>query len=386
MPEATLEVREFKADSITDEGVFEGYLTTWDTIDSYRSLFKKGSFSRTIEERASKIKIFYDHTDLIGKCTEIREDSKGVFGKGKLNLSCQKALETLSFMKDGTLEGLSFGFTTAKDEFVEGIRNILEIDLFEFGPVCFPAGPTAKITDVRAMNIMGLNPNEQDGDWGGMSKNDKQKWIDLNKKLDESKNKERAIDFDQTVADEDLTFKGGRLLEALGRTLMDIWFSNFSSDETVNLLDEAISSFQSEYIQWATQLVSDSNTRSIPFSNSLSKAFNDYLTSDDLTINELCMKSSLTQDEVEKLSRGVLIDDPKKIEQLGDPVQKEYRKLISSNVEHICKEVRTCMDDAQKTRLLCLLKNKTTEIKTDDFSPSVTYLTDFTKQLGDRNA
>ena len=79
--------------SLGEDGTFEGYLTVWDTIDSYNSTFKRGSFAKTIQERGKKVKIFYDHEHLVGSSMELREDDHGVYGKGRLNLAVDKAKE-----------------------------------------------------------------------------------------------------------------------------------------------------------------------------------------------------------------------------------------------------------------------------------------------------
>lgn len=135
----------------TEEGIFSGYITVWDQIDDYNSKFRKGSFERTIKEDLPKVKVFYNHSDLIGKAIEVIEDNKGVLASGKINLETRAGKDTWEFLKDGTINGLSFRFRTTKpDKFEKGIRVIQEIELMEFGPVVFPSGKQSLITDIRA--------------------------------------------------------------------------------------------------------------------------------------------------------------------------------------------------------------------------------------------
>lgn len=135
--------------AVNDEGVFEGYIAVWGSTDAYNSRFAKGAFKKTLQERGDKIKVFYNHEQLVGRSLEIREDDYGVFVRGKINLEVPAGQEAFAFMKDGTLDGLSFGFRAIKQRYVEGVREITEVKLYEYGPVVFPANDDAAITDVR---------------------------------------------------------------------------------------------------------------------------------------------------------------------------------------------------------------------------------------------
>ena len=134
----------------TDAGAFSGYITVWGDVDSYNSVFVRGSFAKTIQEQGSRLKVLYNHETLIGKVTEIREDDHGVYVEGQLNLEISAARDTLSFMKDGTLDGLSFMFRSIKQKVEKGVLNIKEVRVYEIGPVDFPSGDTSLITTVRA--------------------------------------------------------------------------------------------------------------------------------------------------------------------------------------------------------------------------------------------
>lgn len=133
-----------------DDGEFEGYIAVWGTVDTYNSEFRPGAFDKTLRERGDRIKVFFNHQMLVGKPLEIREDDYGVFVRGKLNLNVGAAADVYSFMKDGTLDTLSFGFKTVRQQYVRGVRQITEVKLFEFGPVVFEANPQAQITNVRS--------------------------------------------------------------------------------------------------------------------------------------------------------------------------------------------------------------------------------------------
>jgi len=54
-------------------------------------------------------------------------------------------------MKNGALDGLSIGFQTvkARSDPKDGVRHILEADLWEISIVTFPMLPTARIAEVK---------------------------------------------------------------------------------------------------------------------------------------------------------------------------------------------------------------------------------------------
>lgn len=87
----------------------------------------------------------------IGKWTEIKEDSKGLFVRGQLLMQLEKAKEALLLMKEGILDGLSIGFSIIEDSYdrEEKVFVLHKIDLREVSPVLIPSASEALITKVR---------------------------------------------------------------------------------------------------------------------------------------------------------------------------------------------------------------------------------------------
>lgn len=304
--------------AVNDDGTFEGYLTVWETVDDWNSTFKRGSFKKTIQERGSKVKIFFDHEHLIGSSLELREDDHGVFGRGKLNLAVDKAKEAYEFMKDGTLDGLSFGFRSIKEGFSNGVREIREVQLFEFGPVTFPANDAALITDVR------------------------------------------STAFSESLFDEELCSERDNLRYALKSTLSDIWWSNESTkDNVIGMLDKALSDHHAAYLEFANKWIErywSDETRSAPFGNELSNAFNDFLMEQRKTVNDLAMETSFTQAELSELRQGNLIENRNSLETLSETISLAHRSQRNKAVETLCSELRDGLSDSEKKRVLALLK------------------------------
>ena len=106
--------------SVNDEGIFEGYLSTYDDVDSYGTYFMPGAWDRSIERFNSGevIPVLWSHDRKmpIGKFTELKSDEKGLWGRGKLTLEDPQAKIAYAHMKDGSVMGLSVGFELDYDD------------------------------------------------------------------------------------------------------------------------------------------------------------------------------------------------------------------------------------------------------------------------------
>lgn len=312
-----------------EEGVFEGYIAVWDTVDAYESTFKRGSFSKTIDERADKVKVYYNHDELIGRSLDITEDDHGVFVRGRLTTNVQRSKDVLEFIRDGTLTGLSFGFQVLKEAFTEGVRQILEVKLFEYGPVDFPANDAAMITGHRAERII----------------------------LDASAT--RAATFAQTLTDADLQSQGYRLMSALDRTLDHIWWSDRTPADVMSSVDDAIAEFHAAYVEWVAafnaRFNADSEARISPHRSDLAAVFAEFLAEDGRTLKELAESTAFTIDELTQLRRGELIDAREKLADLTPSIATAHRTLRTTAVESLCSNLRSGLTPAESRRLAALL-------------------------------
>jgi len=156
---------EFKGGHLEDEedkdyGVFEGYGSVFGNKDLGNDVIEQGAFMRTLKrKKPNQIKLLYQHkTDMpIGVFDEIREDSKGLYVKGRLALQTQAGKEAYELMKMGALDGLSIGFRVNPKE-VEYDRRankriIKEAELMEVSLVTFPMNPKATIQSVKGEDL-----------------------------------------------------------------------------------------------------------------------------------------------------------------------------------------------------------------------------------------
>lgn len=141
--------------ALKDDGTFEGYGSVFDNVDSYGEIVKKGAFADTLKKNGGSVVMLFNHDrdQPIGQWEGLKEDSKGLFGKGVLDLNVQRAKEIYSLLKSGAIKGLSIGYRLLKWEIDPDDKNILlltGIDLKEISAVVFPANTAATVTDVKA--------------------------------------------------------------------------------------------------------------------------------------------------------------------------------------------------------------------------------------------
>lgn len=171
-------------ETVSGEGIFEGYASLFDTIDLSKDVVRKGAFTKGIKSKSPlSVKMLYQHNpcEPIGVWQTIKEDHKGLFVKGKLLTEIQRAKEVLSLMKQGALDGLSIGYKTIRSqkknlsktasspqgqqpaERRQGVvRELLEIDLYEISIVTFPMHPDARVDRVKSLDISSGYPTIRD--------------------------------------------------------------------------------------------------------------------------------------------------------------------------------------------------------------------------------
>lgn len=153
-------------------GYFEGYASIFDVIDSYRDVVKKGAFTGSIERRKNTsdnlLPMLWSHetNNPIGcfSLDEMYEDDLGLFVKGKISLSIPQGRTAYSLLKDGICKKMSIGYRTLKaiDNKENNTRELIELELFEISLVMFPANNSARILNVKSMNLEDLNVSSLD--------------------------------------------------------------------------------------------------------------------------------------------------------------------------------------------------------------------------------
>lgn len=229
------EKAEIKAFTITEvkaldeEGTFEGYLSVFDVVDNGNDLIKKGAFTKTLAERAKKGRRFpllwyHDPTEPIGVFTEMREDAKGLYVKGKLNLEVQAGREKHSLLKMGAIDSMSIGYTALKWETKRGVREISEIKLWEGSLVTFAMNEDALVTGVKSA-APGERPAGKAADF--------QTTLDLNQRRSELFERRWAI---------------RRALEEANRGAIEA--GDLDRDEKLEAIDENLGQYHDAELAW----------------------------------------------------------------------------------------------------------------------------------------
>lgn len=153
-----VEIKELKAD-----GTVTGYGSVFGVEDSYGDIVEKGAFERSLKDRMPKMLYQHNSSDLVGKWTVAREDSKGLYLEGKIMENLTRGAEVLTLLREEILDGLSIGFRTRKarwDDKTE-IRHLLELDLLEVSFVTFPALEVALVNGVKSSREFNKREVEQ---------------------------------------------------------------------------------------------------------------------------------------------------------------------------------------------------------------------------------
>ncbi len=142
----------FDLKSIDEKGTFEGYAATFGNVDLGGDVILAGSFRKSLNDNGGDVPILWNHRDLIGRNLEAKEDSKGLWVRGQINLEVQAGREAYALAKQGAVKGLSIGYTVPRDKSnydADGNRVLREVKWMEYSLTPFPLNPQAQVTSVK---------------------------------------------------------------------------------------------------------------------------------------------------------------------------------------------------------------------------------------------
>lgn len=144
------------------EGVFTGYASVFDNIDSYGDVIRKGAFAESLsdwEASGNVIPVLYNHDfndpfSNIGSVTSAVEDGRGLKVTAQLDMDNPKAAQVHRLLKAGRLSQMSFAFNVTEGGMaVVDDKDVFEIrglKLYEVSVVTVGANQETEITDVKA--------------------------------------------------------------------------------------------------------------------------------------------------------------------------------------------------------------------------------------------
>jgi HK97 family phage prohead protease len=153
--------------SLAEDGTFEGYGAVFGNVDSYGEMVMPGAFSASLVEGGRKgrpVRLLWQHDSdrPIGTWTDIAEDKKGLYVKGKLLVGeVAQANEAHALLKAGAVDGLSIGYRvveSAPHPDKNGVLALKKLDLMEVSIVTFPANDRARVDSVKHLLAAGEVP------------------------------------------------------------------------------------------------------------------------------------------------------------------------------------------------------------------------------------
>ncbi|MGX0975343.1 HK97 family phage prohead protease [Roseovarius sp. MBR-51] len=138
--------------SVSEAGQIEGYASLFGAPDQGGDIVERGAYAASLGRLAKegrRVKMLWQHDPAqpIGIWDEVREDARGLWVKGRLLDSVERAREAAALIAAGAIDGLSIGYRTlraAKND--KGQRLLRELELWEVSLVTFPMLPSARVT------------------------------------------------------------------------------------------------------------------------------------------------------------------------------------------------------------------------------------------------
>ncbi|MDK3019280.1 HK97 family phage prohead protease [Pseudodonghicola flavimaris] len=136
---------------VDSDAMIEGYASLFDHPDQGGDIVRRGAYAASLQALAAagqRVKLLWQHDPAqpIGLWEELREDSRGLWVRGRLLTATQKGREAAALVAAGAIDGLSIGYRTKRSErTAAGGRLLTEVELWEVSLVTFPMLPGAQV-------------------------------------------------------------------------------------------------------------------------------------------------------------------------------------------------------------------------------------------------
>lgn len=143
---------------IDKKGRIRGYGAATGNVDRGGDMILAGAFTKTLARFKSEglplMCWMHDMAQPIGKWTVAREDQKGLWLEGQLNLETTAGRDAYAHVKAQDVTGLSIGYRTPKGARTyegKGVFHLKEVDVWEVSVVGNPMNPLATIETVKTI-------------------------------------------------------------------------------------------------------------------------------------------------------------------------------------------------------------------------------------------
>ncbi len=123
---------------------FAGYAALFDVRDAGHDIIRKGAFVRSLTAREGELPLFWQHrpSARLGKIEQIAEDQRGLRVIARIDNPHSRAV---TLLRARQISGLSFGYRAKQFRRSNGVRELLEIDVFEISLVSDPLQHRARV-------------------------------------------------------------------------------------------------------------------------------------------------------------------------------------------------------------------------------------------------
>jgi HK97 family phage prohead protease len=141
-----------KIKSVQPDGTFTGIGAVYNNVDLGGDKILPGAFTRTLAAgKAFPLLWNHDPAQPIGT-VKATETQQGLIVEGQLLLSDSTGAKVYNLLKAQVIKGLSIGYETIKSAFVDDVRELQELKLWEVSVCTFPMNESAMVTGIKAMS------------------------------------------------------------------------------------------------------------------------------------------------------------------------------------------------------------------------------------------
>jgi HK97 family phage prohead protease len=136
---------------VTGGSGISGYASVFGPRDQGGDVVMPGAYGASLaalKASGRRVKLLWQHdaTEPIGVWDEVGEDARGLFVKGRLLVDVARGREAVALVGAGAIDGLSIGYRVKRAERgPDGVRRLLELELWEVSLVTFPMLPEARV-------------------------------------------------------------------------------------------------------------------------------------------------------------------------------------------------------------------------------------------------
>ena len=143
-----------------DEGVIEAMVSCFGNVDYANERVMPGAFKASLARKLPKGCWAHDWKQIVAKTLDARETDEGLVVRAQFNLETQRGREAFSDVKGGYVDEFSIGYRVIKDSVEEksGVRELHELELYEFSPVLVGANSETALLSVKTQDL----PNDPD--------------------------------------------------------------------------------------------------------------------------------------------------------------------------------------------------------------------------------